>query len=243
MPTTAWTSFLRARGLPRNDSSGSGRSPTYSRWSTLDFVASATAARMISCCVAVGVLAIGFVRRIDAPPWYAESRAADEVTTDFRLAAALVAAAAPRGADRHRDRLRSRDAIPAVRDHRHDLRGRVRRHACRCSRSGRAIWSRDRAASTATWFAAPPSTSARSSAPTASCAGGACRRASSARAFAYEVSGGDTYLLTNEHVAVWPEVTDVLHRIDGVAEGASASRTSCASCATSATTSSPARSR
>ena len=26
--TTAWTSFLRARGLPRNSSSGSGRSPT-----------------------------------------------------------------------------------------------------------------------------------------------------------------------------------------------------------------------
>ena len=38
-------------------------------------------------------------------------------------------------------------------------------------------------------------------------------------AFAYEVSGGDTYLLTNEHVAVWPEVTDSLHRIDGVADG------------------------
>ena len=38
-------------------------------------------------------------------------------------------------------------------------------------------------------------------------------------AFAYEVSGGDTYLLTNEHVAVWPEVTDSLHRIEGVADG------------------------
>ena len=38
-------------------------------------------------------------------------------------------------------------------------------------------------------------------------------------AFAYEVSGGDTYLMTNEHVAVWPEVTDALHRIDGVADG------------------------
>ena len=38
-------------------------------------------------------------------------------------------------------------------------------------------------------------------------------------AFAYEVSGSDTYLLTNEHVAVWPEVTDALHRIDGVPEG------------------------
>jgi len=38
-------------------------------------------------------------------------------------------------------------------------------------------------------------------------------------AFAYEQSGGDTYLLTNEHVASWPEVTDTIHRIDGVPEG------------------------
>jgi S1-C subfamily serine protease len=38
-------------------------------------------------------------------------------------------------------------------------------------------------------------------------------------AFAYEVSGSETYLLTNEHVAVWPEVTDSLHRIEGVADG------------------------
>jgi serine protease Do len=38
-------------------------------------------------------------------------------------------------------------------------------------------------------------------------------------AFAYEVSGGDTYLMTNEHVAMWPEVTDALHRIEGVADG------------------------
>src|SRR5262245_20199844 len=38
-------------------------------------------------------------------------------------------------------------------------------------------------------------------------------------AFAYEVSGGETFLLTNEHVAVWPEVTDALHRIDGVSDG------------------------
>jgi serine protease Do len=38
-------------------------------------------------------------------------------------------------------------------------------------------------------------------------------------AFAYEQSGGDTYLLTNEHVASWPEVTDTLHRIDGVPDG------------------------
>jgi serine protease Do len=38
-------------------------------------------------------------------------------------------------------------------------------------------------------------------------------------AFAYEVSGGETYLMTNEHVAVWPDVTDAMHRIDGVADG------------------------
>jgi serine protease Do len=38
-------------------------------------------------------------------------------------------------------------------------------------------------------------------------------------AFAYEASGTDTYLLTNEHVAAWPEVTDTFHRIDGVPEG------------------------
>jgi S1-C subfamily serine protease len=38
-------------------------------------------------------------------------------------------------------------------------------------------------------------------------------------AFAYEVSGGDTYLLTNEHVALWPEVTDGLHHVEGVPEG------------------------
>jgi serine protease Do len=38
-------------------------------------------------------------------------------------------------------------------------------------------------------------------------------------AFAYEAAGNDTYLLTNEHVAVWPEVTDPFHRIEGVPEG------------------------
>src|SRR5206468_8536115 len=38
-------------------------------------------------------------------------------------------------------------------------------------------------------------------------------------AFAYEASGNDTYLFTNEHVAAWPEVTDPFHRIDGVPEG------------------------
>src|SRR5262245_30695041 len=38
-------------------------------------------------------------------------------------------------------------------------------------------------------------------------------------AFAYEQAGGETYLLTNEHVAAWPEVTDALHRIEGVPEG------------------------
>src|SRR4051795_10626951 len=38
-------------------------------------------------------------------------------------------------------------------------------------------------------------------------------------AFGYEVAGNETYLLTNEHVAAWPEVTDTFHRIDGVPEG------------------------
>jgi serine protease Do len=38
-------------------------------------------------------------------------------------------------------------------------------------------------------------------------------------AFAYEVSGNETFLLTNEHVASWPEVTDAVHRVDGVPEG------------------------
>ncbi len=38
-------------------------------------------------------------------------------------------------------------------------------------------------------------------------------------AFAYEVVGNETYLFTNEHVASWPEVTDLLHRIEGVPEG------------------------
>jgi serine protease Do len=38
-------------------------------------------------------------------------------------------------------------------------------------------------------------------------------------AFAYEVVGGETYLLTNEHVAVWPEVTDARNKVSGVAEG------------------------
>jgi serine protease Do len=38
-------------------------------------------------------------------------------------------------------------------------------------------------------------------------------------AFAYEVVGEETYLLTNEHVAVWPEVTDSRNRVPGVSEG------------------------
>jgi hypothetical protein len=38
-------------------------------------------------------------------------------------------------------------------------------------------------------------------------------------AFAYEVAGQETYLLTNEHVAVWPEVTDARNRVPGVADG------------------------
>jgi serine protease Do len=38
-------------------------------------------------------------------------------------------------------------------------------------------------------------------------------------AFAYEVIGQDTYLMTNEHVAVWPEVTDARNRVAGVSDG------------------------
>lgn len=38
-------------------------------------------------------------------------------------------------------------------------------------------------------------------------------------AFAYEVSNGETFLLTNDHVASWPEVTDLSHRVEGVPEG------------------------
>ena len=38
-------------------------------------------------------------------------------------------------------------------------------------------------------------------------------------AFAYEVVGQETYLLTNEHVAVWPEVTDARNRVSGVSDG------------------------
>src|SRR3954447_23043487 len=38
-------------------------------------------------------------------------------------------------------------------------------------------------------------------------------------AFAYEVNAGETYLLTNEHVAAWPEVTDAAHKVDGVHDG------------------------
>src|SRR6185369_14505547 len=38
-------------------------------------------------------------------------------------------------------------------------------------------------------------------------------------AFAYEVAGAETFLLTNEHVAAWPDVTGSLHRVEGVPEG------------------------
>lgn len=38
-------------------------------------------------------------------------------------------------------------------------------------------------------------------------------------AFAYELAGNETFLLTNEHVASWPDVTDGAHRVDGVPEG------------------------
>jgi serine protease Do len=38
-------------------------------------------------------------------------------------------------------------------------------------------------------------------------------------AFAYEVTNGETFLLTNEHVAAWPDVTDLAHKVDGVPDG------------------------
>lgn len=38
-------------------------------------------------------------------------------------------------------------------------------------------------------------------------------------AFAYEASANETYLVTNEHVAAWPDVTDTAHHVDGVPEG------------------------
>jgi len=38
-------------------------------------------------------------------------------------------------------------------------------------------------------------------------------------AFAYRRQGSDTLFLTNEHVAVWPSVTDVQHPVEGVRSG------------------------
>ncbi|HXJ23954.1 MAG TPA: serine protease [Polyangia bacterium] len=38
-------------------------------------------------------------------------------------------------------------------------------------------------------------------------------------AFAYKRQGPDTLLLTNDHVAAWPEVTDPQHAVDGVPAG------------------------
>lgn len=38
-------------------------------------------------------------------------------------------------------------------------------------------------------------------------------------AFAYKRQGQDTYLLTNDHVAVWPSVTDPQHVVSGVPSG------------------------
>jgi len=38
-------------------------------------------------------------------------------------------------------------------------------------------------------------------------------------AFAYRRQGPDTLFLTNEHVAVWPAVTDAQHRVDGIPSG------------------------
>ena len=38
-------------------------------------------------------------------------------------------------------------------------------------------------------------------------------------AFGYRRDGGETLLVTNDHVASWPAVTDDDHRIDGIASG------------------------
>ena len=38
-------------------------------------------------------------------------------------------------------------------------------------------------------------------------------------AFAYEASGTDTYLLTNEHLVAWPDVTDSSRHVEDVPEG------------------------
>jgi len=38
-------------------------------------------------------------------------------------------------------------------------------------------------------------------------------------AFAYEATATETFLLTNDHVANWPEVTDGIHHVEGVPEG------------------------
>ncbi len=38
-------------------------------------------------------------------------------------------------------------------------------------------------------------------------------------AFAYRKQAGDTLLLTNDHVAAWPAVTDAQHPVDGVPAG------------------------
>ena len=71
--TTAWTSFLRARGLPRNDLLGQRQIADIQQ--VIDArasSASATAARMMSVWVAVGVLAMD--SEVSGPPCYAESR-------------------------------------------------------------------------------------------------------------------------------------------------------------------------
>ncbi|HMF39847.1 MAG TPA: S1C family serine protease, partial [Polyangia bacterium] len=38
-------------------------------------------------------------------------------------------------------------------------------------------------------------------------------------AFAYKKQGTDTFLLTNDHVAAWPAVTDPQHAVDGIPAG------------------------
>src|SRR5690242_12267626 len=38
-------------------------------------------------------------------------------------------------------------------------------------------------------------------------------------AFAYRKQGSDTFLLTNDHVASWPAVTDAQHVVEGIPAG------------------------
>ncbi len=74
-------------------------------------------------------------------------------------------------------------------------------------------------ASSATWCAAPRKYECPFFGPDGKLRRRRVQASELGTAFAYEAAGNDTYLLTNEHVAAWPEVTDTFHRIDGVPEG------------------------